>query len=248
MKLRLVTIIIILLCFACKENTAEWHTLEFASFQLQVPPHWRAYEEQGIDAYVAGITNGKDSFSIYFGSYVSGFQGENEQYLFAQDTINGKIAAIQVPQKDSVGSLTMFVNNAERDRKFVLSGYGTYNDLIMKIFKSLVFADSDSTRNGVLNFDKFKAYPKGAGLIIYQSTCSPCHSKTRDLTGPALDTTVLGVRTNEWFYTFFRSRHLLKNDSAYLARKKAFLNMQCIELPDYSKEDIDQLIGYLKEE
>src|SRR5665213_241827 len=120
MNFRLI-IIILTLTVSCKTKTVHWKTLDFEAFKLKAPTDWTKFTEQGIDAYVGGLTNGKDSLWFYFGSYISGFQGDNENYLFAQDTINGKIAAIKIPKKKSEGSIQMFINNADGETKFVLA-------------------------------------------------------------------------------------------------------------------------------
>ena len=247
MNLRLISIIVIL-TVSCKTRTANWQTLDFGDFRLKAPADWQKFNEQGIDAYIGGLTNGKDSLWFYFGSYVSGFQGDNKKYLFAQDTINGKIAAIKMPKKDSVGSIEMFINNADSDTKFVLAGSSINRDLILDIFKSVVFQNSDTTKNGLLTSAKFKEYPLGSGTTIYQATCTPCHSKNKALTGPALTPELLNSRTNDWLYIFFKDRLHLRKDSSYLATKKEFGDIECIQLTDYSKEDINQLIAYLKEQ
>ncbi len=97
MNFRLITIIVIL-TVSCKTKTVEWQTLDFRVFKLQAPKDWREFKEQGIDAYVGGLTNGKDSLWFYYGWYISGFKDEEaNKHLFAQDTVNGKIAAIRIP-------------------------------------------------------------------------------------------------------------------------------------------------------
>jgi hypothetical protein len=245
MNIRLITIIVIL-TISCETKTADWQTLDFGDFKIKAPNDWRKFKEQGIDAYIGGLTNGKDSLWFYFGSFVSGFQGDNENYLFAQDTINGKIAAIKLPKKDSAGSIEMFINNANNQTKFVLAGSSPNRDLVLKIFKSVVFQSSDTTKNGTLNTAKFKKYPLGSGTTIYNWNCTSCHSRNKTSVGPALTTELINSRTNEWLYTFFKDRRNLKQDSAYLARKGEFNDANCIELSDYSKEDVEQLISYIK--
>ncbi len=245
MNLRLITIIVILIV-SCKTKTADWQSLDFGDFKIKAPNDWRKFNKHGIDAYIGGLTNGKDSLWFYFGSFVSGFQGNNENYLFAQDTINGKIAAIKIPKKDSAGAIEMFINNAQDQTKFVLAGSSANRHLVLKIFKSVVFQSSDTTKNGTLNTSKFKEYPLGSGTTIYNWNCKSCHSLNKMLVGPALTTELINSRTKEWLYTFFKDRKNLKQDSLNLERKKEFGETNCIELTDYSKEDVEQLISYLK--
>jgi hypothetical protein len=56
----------------------------------------------------------------------------------------------------------------------------------------------------------------------------------------------MNSRTKEWLYKFFKDRKNLQQDSLYLALKREFNDTDCIELTDYSKEDVEQLVSYLK--
>ncbi len=241
-------IIIIILAFSCKTKIAHWETMDFGAFKLKTPTDWKKFKEQGVDAYVGGLTNGKDSLWFYFGSYISGFQGDNKNYLFAQDTINGKIAAIKIPKKDSSGSIQMFINNAADETKFVLASSITNNkDVILQIFKTVTFKNSDTTKNGTISFARFKPYPIGSGSTIYQEYCTACHSRDRVSVGPALTLELINSRTKEWLYTFFKDRKHLIQDSAYLARRRESENFECIQFEDEPKQEVQQLVDYLKE-
>jgi hypothetical protein len=127
--------ILLILVVSCETNTIEWHTLDFGSFKVKAPKDWIMFKEQGIDAYVGGLTNGKDSLWFYYGWYISGFNDQNaNKYLFAQDTINGKIAAIRIPKENGKGAIEMFVDNITDKVKFQLSGYNVSNtNLILDI-------------------------------------------------------------------------------------------------------------------
>ncbi|HMI79849.1 MAG TPA: hypothetical protein VK484_13715, partial [Ferruginibacter sp.] len=94
--------------------------------------------------------------------------------------------------------------------------------------------------------EKFKPYSYQNGRILFISICAACHHKNKMLIGPPLTRELLNSRTNDWFYTFFKDRKNLIEDSAYLARKKIYRDNKCIELPEYSQESIGQLISYLK--
>ena len=247
MTQRLISILLIL-TISCNKKANEWRTLDFGSFKLKTPKDWTKFKEQGIDAYVGGLTNGKDSLWFYYGWYISGFKDEDaDKYLFAQDTVNGKIAAIKIPKKNGKGAIEMFIDNVTDKDKFQLSGYDVSNiDLIFDIFKSVTFPSSDTTKNGTMTFAKFREYPFGSGMTLYYANCTACHHPYKDLTGPALTSKLLNSRASTWLYTFFKERNHLQVDSAYLARKKEFNDFNCIELPNYSKNDIEQLVSYLK--
>jgi hypothetical protein len=247
MNLRLITIIAILTA-SCKTKIADWQTLDFGDFKIKTPTDWRKFKEQGVDAYVGGLTNGKDSLWFYYGWYISGFKDEEaSKYLYAQDTVNGKIAAIKLPKKNGKGSIQMFINNVtEKDKFEFSSNYVEDTNTIFRIFKSVNFNNSDTTRNGILTQTKFKEYPIGSGRTMYYANCSPCHHEYKNMTGPALTPELLDSRPKEWLYTFFKERKSLVKDSSFLARQKEFSDLHCIELTDYSGQDVEQLISYLK--
>jgi hypothetical protein len=97
MNLRLITIILIL-AFSCKAKTDNWRTLDFGDFKLKTPPDWKKFKEQGIDAYIGGLTNDKDSLWFYYGWYISGPKDdETSSQLYGQDTINGFSSIIIIP-------------------------------------------------------------------------------------------------------------------------------------------------------
>lgn len=252
MSLRL-TIIILILAGSCTTKKAEWQTLDFRAFKLKTPKDWRAFKDTGIDAYIGGLTNGKDSLWFYYGWYISGFR-YSDSGLFSQDTVNGKIAAVRIPKENGKGPVEMFIDNVtDKDKfdlqyKFQLSGHDISDTaLLFRIFKSVTFAGSDTTKNGGASFTNFREYPYGSGNIIFNTLCNVCHLKDKDMVGPALTSQLLNSRTNQWLYTFFKDRKNLLQDSAYLSRKKKYYHQECFELNDYSDEDVWRLIAYLKQ-
>lgn len=141
----------------------------------------------------------------------------------------------------------MFIDNVtDKDQFQLASNYVTDKDAVFRIFKSVTFPHSDTTKSSNLTLAKFKEYPFGSGRTMYYANCSPCHHQYKKLSGPALTPELLNSKTNEWLYTFFKVRQHLQKDSAYLAREKEFGNMDCIELTDYSKQDVEQIIASLK--
>jgi hypothetical protein len=116
----------------------------------------------------------------------------------------------------------------------------------LKIFKSITFKNSDTLKNSNLIVSKFREYPFGSGRTIYYANCAPCHSQDRVLSGPILDNKLLESRNIDWLTTFFLDRNKIKIDSLYKERNKGFEDISCIELPNYTKIDIEQVIEYLK--
>src|SRR4029078_8806172 len=138
-----------------------------------------------------------DTLWFYYGMFISGFRDEEANYLFAQDTVNGKITAIRMPKKIGGGSIQMFIDNVTDKDKFQLSSnFIADTGTIFQIFKSVTFTNSDTTKNGSLTFAKFKEYPFGSGRTIYYANCSPCHSEYKDMTGPALTPELVNSRTD----------------------------------------------------
>ena len=243
-----VILILIVLVISCQTKTTGWQTLDFGDFKISTPQSWTKFKQQGIDSYVGGLTNGKDSLWFDLGWYSAEIKDdEASKHLYGQDTINGLIGIIQIPKTDGKGSIRLSIPKVNDKDKFNLGGYNIIGtDTILKMFKSVKFKNSDTTKNSNLTISKFKKYPLGSGRTIYYSTCAPCHSKDRIFTGPALTNELLSSRTTNWFYTFFTDRKNLKIDSSYLQTKKEFEGIECIQLTDYKKQDIEQLISYLK--
>ncbi|HTM97909.1 MAG TPA: cytochrome c [Pedobacter sp.] len=111
----------------------------------------------------------------------------------------------------------------------------------------MTFQNSDTTKNGTISFARFKQYPLGSGSKIYQAYCTACHSHDRELVGPALTPELINSRTREWLYTFFKDRKHLRQDNAYLARRKEFKELECMQFIDDPRQDVQQLVDYLKE-
>ena len=121
----------------------------FGAFAIELPTDWRKVEFDGIDSKVGGITNGIDSLTFDYGWYSYPLNKENkETQLFATDTINGKIAYITKPIKTGNGTIGIYIENAFKENHFNLIGKDIENEeLILDIFKSIKFMDSDTLLN-----------------------------------------------------------------------------------------------------
>ncbi len=243
------TFVLLIACNARKEQEEEqaWHTLDLGAFKLTTPPGWSSFKERGIDSYVGGITNGKDSMWFDLGWYSAEIDGEDfGKHLYAQDTINGLIAVIELPKVDGKGSVRLSIPRVNDKDKFNLGGYNIKDSkTILKIFKSVVFEESDTTINGKLNLEQFKSFDQGSGAALYSTACRNCHHRYRDLTGPALTPALLESRSAEWLSRFFSDRKSVLQDSACQSRIREF-GLQCLELNGIPENEVEMLVSYIK--
>ena len=121
----------------------------FRAFAIELPTDWRKIEFNGIDSYVGGITNGIDSLTFDYGWYSYSLTEENKKsQLFATDTINGKIAYLTKPKITGNGTIGIYIEKAFKENRFNLIGKDIENEeLILDIFKSIKFKDSDTLLN-----------------------------------------------------------------------------------------------------
>ena len=124
-------------------------TNDFGQFSITLPEGWNRYELQGIDSKIGGITNGIDSLTYDYGWYSNDLKNEpKEKQLFARDTVNGKIAVITRPRLLNNGTIGMFIQNASSENHFYIGGTNiTDEDLVLEIFKSVIFKDGDTLVN-----------------------------------------------------------------------------------------------------
>lgn len=244
MNQRLILILLILTA-SCSTNTSEWQVLDFGVFKLKTPRGWTKIEEKGIDSYVGGLTNGKDSLWFDYGWYSPDIGEEDPQkHKFGQDTINGLKARLAIPIKPGEGYIRMFIPVSTED-KFSISGHNIITtDTILKIYKSIVFKESDTTKNGELSVNNFKMFPNGTGRTMFLANCASCHSVTKTLAGPALADRV-NIRSIEWIYGFLTNRQTIGKDITNLALKKQF-GLDCMIFPNLSKDDVASIVDYIK--
>jgi hypothetical protein len=246
MKRYLISILFILTA-SCKEKAANWHTLDCGAFRLKAPSDWTIFKEKGIDSYIGGLTNGKDSMWFCYGWYTPEIDDEAaSEHLYGQDTINGLIAVIQIPKVDGRGTICLNIPHVNDKDKFGMSGYdikGT--STILKIFKSIVFKESDTTKNSSLALSKFREFPFGSGRTLYYWNCASCHHITRYMTGPPLEK-VLQQRSDTWIYKFLTDRKSIPIDSLGMASVKRATDITCVTFPNLTKSDVEQILAYLK--
>lgn len=238
-------LLLLVLTLSCKTETAGWQTLDYGPFKIKTPDRWTKIRSQGIDSYVGGLTNGKDTLSFDYGWYSPDIGDEDpKKHKFGQDTINGLMARIVIPVTPGDGYIGMHIRVNEKD-KFGISGYNIQStDTILRIFKSIVFKESDTTLNGILTMSKFKEYPNGTGKTLFTEKCASCHSMTKIIEGPAVKDLVQD-RSTDWLFKFFTNRILVANDSIHIKLKSAFNNNECMTFPDVTKEDVELIRSYI---
>ncbi len=244
MKPRLISILIIL-TVSCKTKTSNWQTLDFGSFKLKTPSGWTEIERKGIDSYVGGLTNGKDTLSFDYGWYSPDVGDEDpKKHKFGQDTINGLVARLAIPITPGDGYIRMYIN-VNRDDKFSINGYNIQStDTILKIFKSIVFKDSDTTINGALTMSRFKEYPHGTGKTLVMQKCASCHAMNKIVEVQPLKD-LMQDRTSEWLFRFFTNRESVSNDSIHVKLKEGFNNRECMKFPDIKIQEIELIREYI---
>ena len=244
MKLLLPFFIFILLSSCSYPSNNDWHTLDFEAFKISVPHDWETYKLKGIDSYVGGLTNGKDSLEFDYGWYSAEVGDEDsETHLFAQDTINGIFATIVIPKVDREGCVRMSMKVTKKN-KFSIGGCKIKNtDTILKMFKSVVFSVSDTSKNANLTKQKFVAGSNGSGKTIYQRYCASCHSFTKHLIGPALISTFEN-RDKKWLKLFLTDKNTILKDTSYLISRKKFEGVVCPDFSELTESDIEKLLSF----
>ena len=242
-------LIIVTLAFlvSCTTNTSGRQTIDFNAFKINSPRGWSKFIEQGVDSYVGGLTNGSDTLWFDFGRYIAEIGDEDAaNHLYGQDTINGLIATIQIPKIDGQGSIRLNVSHVNEQDGFSLGGHNIkHTDTVLKMFRSVVFKESDTTKNSHLPILKFKDYAFGSGSTLFQSNCAACHHPVRYATGPALKT-VLQERDNQWVFQFLTNRSSIVVDSLSKERIKQGGGIICNQFSDLTKSEVDQIVSYIK--
>ena len=242
------TLILCFVLFSCKDSrnkSSDWIILEFKVFTINTPPNWTIIKEKGIDSYVGGLTNGVDSLYFDYGWY-SAEVGEEDplKHKFAMDTVNGKIASIVIPKEEAKGQIAMSILKLkDKNNKFIIGGTNVSNtNLILKIFKSIRFEDSDTSKNSNLTITKFSNNSMGTGKSLFMANCASCHSRFKDATGPSLKD-ITNNRENEWIYNFLtnRSKVLSKKQQEQLKSKWQF---ECMSFPTLTREQVNLIIDY----
>ncbi|UKM66160.2 cytochrome c [Flavobacteriaceae bacterium GSB9] len=227
--------------FSSNSQKSNNDDFNFGAFHIKIPEHWKKIEFDGIDSYVGGITNGNDSLTFDYGWYSYDFSYEDgEKQLFATDTINGKIALITKPKETGNGTIGIYIEKAYKENRFNLIGKNIADeDLILEIFKSIKFKDSDTTLNSESIGFSNKITPY-SGRSLFYANCAACHHKNKNMTGPAFG----GIKELEFKKWILDSKDLNEIDKTEFGisyHRKAFGKL-------LTENEIEKLIEYSKSE
>jgi len=238
-------ILCLLLLVSCTGPQKEtWQTLDFGRFQLKAPPDWKMIKLQGIDSYVGGLTNNKDTLTFDYGTYEVDLEEEPGQYRIAEDTVNSVMAVMMIPAGDTPGRVSMQLQPRNDKNKFTIWGHHIHEqDVILKIYKSIVFEHSDTAVNPPLTADKFTISPYATGKALFRMNCASCHAGLKELTGPPL-ATVFESRDLQWVCQFLTNRESMVKDSLSAAREKEY-SIPCTRFPDLSCAEIKRIMDYV---
>ncbi|MEO0507678.1 MAG: cytochrome c [Bacteroidota bacterium] len=232
-------IVIILVPFILGCNNQSERKEDFGAFHITLPKGWKKFKEKGIDSYVGGITNGEDSLSFDYGWHSYDLSHEDgKKQLFATDTINGKIALITKPKRAGNGTIGIYIDKAFKENRFNLIGDDIDNeDLILNIFKSIGFADSNSSINSK-NIEFSSEIIPYSGRSLFLINCAACHHRNRHMTGPAF-ASIEETKFRQWILDSLESVIPDSTKFGIQYHRKAFGKT-------LSESDIKKLIEYAK--
>lgn len=247
MNINKVIIILTIGFVSCGQNkTQNWKSLDFGSFKLTTPNTWKIVKFKGIDSYVGGLTNGKDTLFFDYGWYSPNVVDTDfKTHKLAVDTVNGLLADIVIPNEDGKGSIGMSISHFkdEQDKFFIGGTNISGTDTILQIFKSLKFPESDTTKNSTLTKNKFVSSSTDSGNWLFKNNCSHCHAKNEFIIGPPLKT-IKTKRTFEWTYKFLTDRKSMHNDKEFLKLTKG-QEYHCMEFQTLTKKELQLIIDFL---
>lgn len=246
MNLRLI-LIILLSTVSCKTNTNNWQTLDFGAFKIKTPQGWKIVKEQGVDSYFGGLTNGKDSLWFDYGIYGVDLALEDTIiHKVAGDTINGLYAWVTIPKERGKGYMSVYIPKVSEEKKFIIWGKNIIEtDIILRMYKSLVFENSDTTLNPPLPDDRYRVLLHGSAKTIYRENCAGCHAIRKEMMGPPLNELV-DKRSVDWIYKFLTDSSFAAKDTAYISLRRKYV-YHCLQFPQLTKLDVELLVDYVKD-
>lgn len=158
----------LLLTVSCKLKNNANQTLDFGAFKLTTPDGWTIIKKQGIDSYYGGLTDGKDSLWFEYGWYSMDFLDESaDKHHYAEDTVNGLPARITKPDTAGKGYVAIYIPRVTKKDKFTMWAVNVeQTEVVLAIYKSIVFENSDTSINPKLNTSDFIFPVNGGGKTL----------------------------------------------------------------------------------
>lgn len=236
---------LIALAVACKPRSKTLQVLDFGPFTLKAPANWSIVNRQSMDSYAGGLTNGADSLWFDYGRYdVKLTTDSGYWYRLSEDTVSGFRAVFSVPESWQRGEISMKIPTLN-GKRFTMWGSNVKDTAtILAIFKSAMFAGSDSSANPPLppvgNFERTNV----DGDSYFIAECRVCHG-LRHVDGPRLRDFV-DTRSADWLYRFFTDSAFRAKDKLHQSWKRQFNNMECPEIRTMTREDAVAVYYYIK--
>jgi len=233
---------IVLFVWSCSTRPDPPQKLDFRSFSLLAPTNWKKITLEGIDSYVGGLTNGKDSLIFDFGRYSAEITDEEKgNHLYAGDTVNGLYAIIPIPKNAGSGRIAIYFPKVRGEDKFNLMGWNIAStDSVLQIFKSIRFKNSDTTKNSQLTRVDFGDFPYDRGRDLFKELCTPCHGINKIIGALDMKTALSGEDADS-ILKFLQTKSTIKI-------KGAVINDQHRNLSWFNglgKKDMEAIIKYV---
>ncbi|WP_431216137.1 c-type cytochrome [Puia sp. P3] len=214
---------------------------------MKTPMGWHIVKKSGIDSYVGGLTNGSDSLWFDYGRYDVDLSNESRAwYRWSEDTVNGFPAIISLPDKPGQGEVTMKIPGlTDGNRLTIWASNVKDRETVLQIFKSAIFAGSDSSRNPPLGDSKHFRRTNVDGKALFVADCESCHQLRGRVEGPKIQDLIAAKDAN-WLYRFFTDEDLRATDSSHQRLKRAFNNTECIKIKNMTEPDAVALFYYIK--
>lgn len=182
----LILIFILLFLFSCKVDESK--KLDFEVFEITFSEPWSKIKYEGIDSFIGGMTNGKDSLFFDYGWYSPNLDSEDfKSLVHSVSTINGKKALLMKPDVKGKGTTGVYFKNIKGENSLSIYGNNIANEnALIKAFKTITFPNSDTTINSnKIAFNKENNPHKG--LDVFRANCASCHHLETHTLGPSFN-------------------------------------------------------------
>ncbi len=124
-----------------RDETAPAKEINFTVFGMTLASGWEGFRLQGIDSFVGGLTNKKDTLFFDYGWYSGDFKMFSEKdYIKVIKKINGKNAEVIRPVIKGEGILGVLIQ-ADAMNRLRITGKSREEEVVLRMFDSIVFPD-----------------------------------------------------------------------------------------------------------